>query len=382
MLKRSFVTLLEGRLAEPRPLIQVILGPRQVGKTTGVGMISGFKGRIHYVSADEALIHHPEWILEQWQISLQLHRDPILIIDEIQKVINWSETIKGLWDAARRKKTKIKLVLLGSSSLSLNTGLDESLAGRFELISATHWNFEESRIGLGYHLEDYLVFGGYPEAAQFKDNFDRWQSYLKSSIIESVIGKDILRQRTVRKPALFRQAFEILASYPAQEISYTKLLGQLQEKGNVELVKHYIELFEMAFLFKSLQKYSGSSIAQKSSSPKILPMCPSLYSFQLGPQDILNPEIKGRIFEAAVGVELLKLPGTLFYWRDGKFEVDFIYVRGSQVLAIEVKSGRKKMTSGMSEFVKRNPKAKPIFINPDNFLDLSKNPQKFIETTL
>lgn len=376
--KRSFVKVLEERLKEPSPLIQVILGPRQVGKTTGVLSIANSSKQAFYASADDSLFHNENWILEQWQAALQSYPHPTLIIDEVQKVMQWSEVIKSLWDSSKRKKTPVKLVLLGSSSLSLSQGLDESLAGRFEIIPAPHWGFEESRVGLNFTLEDYLVYGGYPESARFKSDFERWQAYLKGSIIETVIGKDILRQRTVRNPALFRQAFEILASYPAQEISYNKLLGQLQERGNVDLVKHYIELFEGAFLFKTLEKYSGSARSKKSSSPKILPMCPSLFTFQLGLQDLQNLEIRGRLLEASVGSELAKLSGELMYWRDGNYEVDYVYSQGSQLIAIEVKSGRKKSTLGMSEFCKRHPKALRLFINPENFPDFAKAPAGFL----
>ncbi len=376
--KREFVTTLEGRLKEKDPLIQVILGPRQVGKTTGVESLSGFKNQIYYATADDALTHSENWIAEQWQNALSLRPNPILIIDEIQKILHWSDRIKALWDSASRKKAKLKLVLLGSSSLSLSEGIEESLAGRFEVIPAPHWGFEESRKALQYTLDEYLLFGGYPGAARFKKNFGRWQNYLKSSIIDAVINKDILRRRTVKNPALFRQCFELLSSYPAQEVSYNKLLGQLQEKGNIDLVKHYIELFEGAFLFKTLQKYSGSFLVQKSSSPKVLPLCPSLYSYKVGPNDLEDPEIRGRVFEACVGSELSRLPGSLFYWRDGNFEVDFIYTRGTQLIAIEVKSGRRKRGSGLTEFLKRYPKAEQVFISPENFEEFSKNPSDFL----
>lgn len=376
--KRQFVTLLESRLRESSPLIQAILGPRQVGKTTGIEMLLDALDGTYYVTADDALFHNQEWIAEQWQRALQAHPKPILIIDEIQKIMHWSEVIKSLWDSAKRKKIPIKLVLLGSSSLNLSQGLDESLAGRFEIIPVAHWGYEESRIAFDYNLEDYMIYGGYPAAARFTKNFDRWQAYLKGSIIESVISKDILRQRTVRNPALFRQSFEIIAAYPAQEISYNKLLGQLQERGNIDLVKHYIELFEGAFLFKTLEKFSGSIQVKKSSSPKILPLCPSLYTFQMGSNDLENPDVRGRLFEACVGGELAQLPGELMYWRDGKYEVDYIYKRGKELIAIEVKSGYKKSTLGMTEFIKRNPIAKKLFISFENFSQFAKAPEKFL----
>ena len=358
----------------------MILGPRKVGKTTGIGQLSGFKNSLHYASADEALNQPPEWITEHWQAAKLASRTPILVIDEIQKVTHWSERIKALWDSEQKNKSNFKLVLLGSSSLDIGSGLDESLTGRFEVIPAHHWNFTESVIQFGYTLDEFLLIGGYPAAARFKGNVRRWQSYLKNSIIETVIGKDILRYGGVRKPALFRQTFELLSHYPAQEISYNKLLGQLQESGNVDLVKHYIELFEGAFLFKSIHKFSGSVIRQRSSSPKIFPLCPALYGYRHGSKEFIDPETRGRVFEAAVGSELAKLPGELFYWRDkGTAEVDYVYQYGRDLLAIEVKSGRRKNSHGIQEFLRQYPQAKPVFVTQENFPAFSKDVEKFLK---
>lgn len=380
ILSRLFVKVLEERLKESSPLIQVLLGPRQVGKTTGLGLVEKqFEKDFHYANADEALSFSPQWIDEQWQQAKLKSGTPILVIDEVQKILHWSEHIKALWDLERRNKSNFRLVLSGSSSLSLATGLEESLAGRFEVIPVYHWNYIECKKFFDLTLDQYLYFGGYPVAIKLRKNFHRWQSYMKQSIIETVIGKDILRLASVRKPALFRQAFEVISSYPAQEISLNKILGQLQEGGNVDLVKHYLTLFEGAFLFRSVQKFTSSGVSKKASSPKIIPLCPALYSYQLGPQDLSNPDLRGHIFEACVGAELVKLPGQLFYWReDGNLEVDFIYKNGMKLYAIEVKSGRKRSSKSMTEFVKRNPKAKTVFISPESFEQFAKDPEEYL----
>lgn len=383
LFRRPFVDLLASRLKEDSPLIQVILGPRQVGKTTGVLMLENeLSPNFYYCTADEALAQSSEWITEQWQASKSMSGNPILIIDEIQKVTHWAIKVKALWDQEKRKKNFFRLVVLGSSSLELMQGLEESLAGRFELIPVHHWSFEESHRQFNFSLDDYLLFGGYPLSAKYIKNFRRWQQYLRGSIIETVVGKDILSQASVRKPSLFRQTFELLAAYPAQLVSYNYFLGQLQERGNIDIVKYYIHLFESAFLFKNLQKYVGSLIRQKASIPKIIPLCPSLYSYRLGSKELLSSEIRGRIFEAAVGAELTKLPGELFYWREGNDEVDFIYVDGKDIFAIEVKSGRKKSARGLQEFIKRHPKAKALFILERNFLEFSRDPDQFMERAL
>ena len=233
------------------------------------------------------------------------------------------------------------MIILGSSSLQLQKGLTESLAGRFELIRTYQWTYDELKCAFKYDLDRYLTYGGYPGAVAYEKEFDRWYAYLKDSIIEAVVGKDILLNRKVGNPALFRQAFEIICRYPAQEISYTKLLGQLQDKGNTDLVKYYIELYSGAFLIHPLEKYSAKNYLSRGSSPKMLVSCPALYTMHEGPQVLADPEKRGRIFEVAVGAQLLQLPGDLYYWREKQKEVDFVYKYQGLLYAVEVKSGRK-----------------------------------------
>lgn len=366
-----FVTDLRKRLEEKGPLIQVILGPRQVGKTTGIRHCQELlKADTVYVSADDLPVHGRLWLIEQWQKARTKGRGTILIIDEIQKIGNWSETIKKLWDETRRGD--IKVVLLGSSSLELQRGLTESLAGRYEAIQVHHWNFHESRTIRKLPLEQYLEFGGYPGSYALLKDEERFRNYVLQSIIDRVIDKDILSLARVKSPALFRQSFEILCSYPAQEISFTKLLGQLQEGGNVELVKYYITLFEGAFLIKALQKYSTKPIKTRVSSPKILPMCPALTLVSAKPHET------GRQLELAVGALLARNFRNLHYWRDGANEVDFIAEDKTGLYAIEVKSGRRKSSHGLDVFLKRHAKAKPVFIDLENFEAFDKDPKAFL----
>lgn len=374
--ERPFVACLQERLSEPAPLIQVLVGPRQVGKTTGVRQMMGrWQGSLHYANADDLLTADRTWLLAQWQAAARLGEGTLLVIDEIQKAPNWSETIKSLWDAAPHR---LRVVLLGSSSLQLHCGLSESLAGRFELTRIYHWTFAELRDAFGYDLDRHLQFGGYPGAVGFEADYDRWYAYLKDAIVEAVIGKDILQNRKVANPALFRQAFEILCRYPAQEISYTKLLGQLQDKGNTDLVKYYLELYGGAFLVYSLEKYSAKAWLTRTSSPKILPACPALHTMTAGPRALADLEQRGRVFELAVGTELLQLPGELFYWREKNAEVDFVYRHQGRLTAIEVKSGRKKSAKGLEAFMKHFPDAQPVIMTPDNFHLLSMDPMKFL----
>ena len=370
-----FVHQLAGRLCEKDPLIQVVLGPRQVGKTTGLlQCLKKIKSDYHYVSADDVLSAGSLWIVEQWQAAQLKSERCVLAIDEIQKIPQWSETIKKLWDEQKRtKKAQLKIVLLGSSSLSLQKGLTESLTGRFELTQVHHWNYHESCQIAEMSLSEYLQFGCYPGSYKYLHQSSRWKTYLRDSILETVIGKDILHFSRVRSPSLFRQAFEILCAYPAQEISYNKLLGQLQEKGNVDLVKHYMDLYSGAYLISSLEKYSNKTVLKKASSPKILPLCPALVQFSRS--EAMPAE--GRLFELAVGMELMRLPGELSYWREGNAEVDYVYQESGQLFAIEVKSGRKRL-SGLETFLKQFKRAVPVIITPEHFVRLSCEGARFL----
>ncbi len=374
--ERPFVAELLQRLQGQPRLIQVLTGPRQVGKTTGVRQLMAQCGwPAHYASADDVLTSDRSWLLQQWQQALLLGNDALLVIDEIQKVPNWSETLKALWD---QQPARLRVLLLGSSALQIHTGVSESLAGRFELLRVHHWTFAQLQAAFGYDLPRYLAFGGYPGAVALEGSPDRWYAYMKDAIVEAVIGKDILQSRTVAKPALFRQAFEILCAYPAQEISYTKLLGQLQDGGNTDLIRHYIELYGAAFLLHALQKYSAKTWLSRSSSPKMLPACPALYSLVAGVSVATNAEQRGRAFELAVGAELMQQPGQLFYWRERNDEVDFVLQYPDRLYAIEGKSGRKKSGRGLEAFCRQAPQALRVIVTPDNFAHFSQDPRAFM----
>ena len=363
-IKRNFTRILEKRLREKLNFIQVVLGPRQVGKTTGLQQIvRAWQGPALMVSADEVITPSTDWLKLHWEKARNLGTDALLVIDEVQKIPNWSSAIKYLFDQDRAAR-KLKVVLLGSASLTLQKGLGESLAGRYEVIPANHWGLDECKQAFKWNLEDFLKFGGYPAAAELSEDIDRWQNYVRNSIIEPVLIKDILGLTTVNKPALFRQTFELAMSYPAQEISLQKLLGQLQESGNVTTIKHYLELFEGAFLLKTLQKYTGSEIRKRGSSPKIIPLNMALcHAFRSPTLIDSNPDWRGRIFEAAVGAALSKTKGKIFYWREGRYEVDFVWELEGQLYALEIKSGRKRSSKGLEKFIQRYSKSIPVVID-------------------
>ena len=370
---RTFVNELESRLKEELNFIQAVIGPRQVGKTTGLEQLAEkWTGPIKMVSADELALQPSGWLEMHWLSARAMGPGTLLIIDEVQKIPNWSSIVKMLYDEDRGKRD-IKVVLLGSASLQIQKGLSESLAGRYELIKVDHWSLQECKTAFGWSLNEFLKFGGYPAAAALSGDIRRWQSFIRDSIIEPVLLKDLLTLSNVNKPALFRQTFLLSLAYPAMELSYQKMLGQLQEAGNVSTMKHYLEIFEGAFLLATLQKYSGSEIKKRGSSPKILPLNTALIHATHSPTDIdTNPEWRGRVFETAIGAALRKQADSLYYWREGQHEVDFIAQYEGQTYAVEVKSGRISKTEGLTKFIKRNPSAIPVIINEEKGIKLLK----------
>lgn len=283
----------------------------------------------------------------------------LLVIDEIQKINNWSETVKSLWDTDTREKRNLKLILLGSSRLLLQQGLTESLAGRFETIFMGHWSFSEMNEAFGWDENQYVWFGGYPGSAALIQDEARWKSYVRESLIETSISRDILMLTRVDKPALMKQLFELGCQYSGQVLSYTKMLGQLLDAGNTTTLAHYLELLDTAGLLAGLEKYSGNAIRRKSSSPKFQVYNTALISAQRSESfaDMLHkPAEWGRMVESAVGAHLLNHAVTdsyqLHYWREGNQEVDFV-MKQKKMAALEIMTGAGHTTSGMTAFKKK-----------------------------
>lgn len=371
IITRRFQTILSDRLREKSPLIQILLGARQVGKTTAAKRIfDQWGGPKHFATADAPSPPSTEWIQWQWDKALNMGTGALLIIDEVQKIPRWSELIKKLFDDQRGKGT-IKVLLLGSSSLSLQQGLTESLAGRFELVRAPHWTYRECNKAFGWDFNTYLHYGAYPGVEDFVGDEARWRDYVLHSIIEPVLGRDIMGLQSVGKPALFRQTFQLAAQHPAQVVSLQKMLGQLQDRGNAATIKHYLDLLSQSFLVLPLQKFSGSAVQTRGSSPKIIMLNHALVNAYTSQQRLDDdPSWFGFFFESLMGAHLSQHPDTeLFYWRMGNHEVDYVIKTRREVIGLEIKAGVKKKASGLTQFSKRYPKARCEVWDYDRCMD-------------
>lgn len=365
------------RLRERRKLITVLAGPRQVGKTTLAlqlidGLTDGLGVASHYASADQPTLRGDAWIAEQWEIGRQRAAagpaGALLVLDEIQKLTGWAETVKRLWDADTRAGRPLRVMLLGSAPLLVARGLDESLAGRFELLRLGHWSYSEMRNAFGWDLDRYLYFGGYPGAADLVDDEARWSAYVRDSLIETTVSRDVLLLARVDKPALLRQLLRLACEYSGQIVSYQKLVGQLRDAGNTTTLAHYLDLLAGSGMVAGLQKYSGSRVRQRGSSPKLLVLNTALMTATLGVPFAAaraDRELWGRIVETAVGAHLWTTDPRreLGYWRDGDREVDFVVSARATVLAIEVASGRPKGgLPGVAAFQKAYPRTRALLV--------------------
>ncbi len=366
MFKRQQFDILKNRIAEQRRFIQVVAGPRQIGKSTMVKQVlEEINMPHHFFTSEDTLDKNPQWIIDCWNGMRQAlvfnhYKEMLIVFDEIHKIDNWSETVKGEWDKDTMSDVNIKVVLLGSSRLLLKDGLTESLAGRFELIEMEHWSYAEMQSAFGFSLEQYIYFGGYPGGASLINDEMRWRKYIKNSIVEPAITKDVLFTKRIYKPALMRQLFELGCGYSGELLSFNKLLGQLQGAGNTDTLANYLRVLDESCLLAGLQKYAVDMARKYNSIPKYQVYNSALLTAETSTtleRTFTTPQMWGRWVETAIGMHLInnakRLEYKLYYWRENNLEVDFIIERGDMLLSIEVKSGRRKDNRGIHEFEQR-----------------------------
>lgn len=366
MLTRQEYDVLRRRLDEPRKVIQVVLGPRQIGKTTVVRQVLCDINTLHlYFSADDTAVAGSAWLASCWtaaRLEAQTHPDAgcVLVIDEIQKVPNWSETVKRQWDDDTWNERNIKVVLLGSSRALILQGLSESLMGRFEEIRMTHWTYAEMRDCFGLTVDEFIYFGGYPGAVEMMQDEARWKVYVRNSMIDATVNRDIFEDVRIGKAALLRKTLELGAAYSGKILSLTKLLGEIQDAGNVMTIAGYLERLNQCGLLGTLQKFSVDDARRRASIPKFqvhnnaLLTALSVGTFEQVRND---PEKWDHYVESAVGAYLIsqayRLQFEVFYWRDGNNEVDFVLRKDGKVVALEVKSDHERHTKGLDVFCQK-----------------------------
>lgn len=363
MFKRVQFKELASRILEPRDKIQVISGPRQVGKSTMVKQMLQETTIPHmFVSADNIENTNNAWIGEMWATA-RAHMKAsnlsefLLVIDEVHKLDNWSEAVKKEWDEDTFNDTNIKVIILGSSRLLLKDGLTESLAGRYELIRMPHWSYTEMHEAFGIDLNQYIYFGGYPGGAKYIEDERRWQRYIKDSIIAPAIELDVLHTKNIYKPALMKQMFELGCAYSSEELSLNKMLGQLKDAGNVTTLASYLTTLDESRLLCGLHKFASDEARKYNSVPKFMVYNTALLSALSGTKyhkTFTTPSLWGRWVESTIGSYLLNQSDEydykLFYWRERDDEVDFILEYNRQCIAIEVKSGRRTTNKGLGIF--------------------------------
>ncbi len=377
MYKRPVLKNILSRFSEPRQFIQVLSGPRQSGKTTlSMQVMDTLQWPGNYASADEPVLKGAAWIEQQWEIvrskirSGEVVGKGLLVLDEIQKLPQWSETVKRLWDEDTAASRNIYVLILGSSPLLVQKGLTESLAGRFEINHITHWSFREMRAAFGLTIDEYIYYGGYPGAAGLFHDRQRWANYIAESLIETTISKDILLMTRVDKPALLRTLFELGCSFSGQIISYQKMVGQLQDAGNTTTLAHYLNLLKGAGLLAGLPKYAGNQVRRRASSPKLLVLNTGLMTAASAldmPAAREDAEFWGRLVASAVGAFLYNATVgkniDLHYWAGRNRELDFVLARGRELVAIEVKSTNRRMRlPGIVEFSKQFPTKRKLLV--------------------
>ena len=356
--------MLISRLLEPRKTLQVVAGPRQVGKTTMVKQVlTEISLPSLFFSADGVDADDTGWISDRWEearVQMRYHsyEEFLLVFDEIHKIKNWSERVKKEWDTDSFHDLNLKVVLLGSSRLLMKKGLTESLAGRFETLPMGHWTFQEMHDAFGWNLDQYIYFGGYPGSASYVSNEVRWRRYVRDAIVNPAIEKDVLLTTFIYKPALLHQLFRLGCAYSGKELSFNKMLGLLQDAGNATTLVNYLEVLGESKLLVGLQKYAMDESRKYRSTPKLQVFNNALLTVMSDgmtyEKAFTHPDLWGRWVESTVGCFLLdradELEYQLYYWRDNDEEVDFVIVRGDELIAIEVKSGWRQSNSGLGTF--------------------------------
>lgn len=375
--------VLEERVAEPAPgRIQLLTGPRQIGKTTLLlDLERRLKSSASYTACDGPEAAVPGFWERLWSRATEEARagSPVVVLlDEVQHLDDWAAKLKAEWDRIRRGKLPVHVVATGSSALRIGTGSRESLAGRFERTTLTHWSARSVAEAFGVPeaeaTEIVIRQGAYPGAMAYRDDPQRWTAYVRDSIVEPAIGRDILALGRVRQPALLRQVFAVCTGAPAQIVSLQKMRGQLHDAGATETIAHYLALLHEAYLVAPLQKHASRPLRQRAAPPKLVVLSNALLA-ATDPRGIPDPTTDparyGTWVENACIAHAVNSGQRVTYWREEPLEVDAVVDGSWGRWAIEVKTApfTERDLRALGEFTRRYPSYHPLVLGPDGGLD-------------
>lgn len=384
-LRRHIVDMLIANLDERKPLIQILVGPRQVGKTTAVKhLIKEWSDDTHYATADSFVGDFAPWLHKNWQAALQKGENTLLVLDEIQKVTNWKEHVKMLWD--KTKGRGIKVVLLGSTSLNdcLMGHETESLAGRFITNYVPHWSYPETREAFDTSVEEFTLLGGYPKAMEFSSDHEKWFEYVGRSIINPIIDVDIFQQGNFKKIENLRRAFKVLSQNLNGDVNYSRLLKEIQQTGNIDIVKRYLNGYYGSFLMSPISNIDDHGNIDSRKHSKLMVNCSAVYTYGRGSLTKLSEDPTR--FKQSVASELKRIPNNSFgYWQKSEdVGMDFIIkTTDNSVFGIDVEGTEKPWSASRSydSFRKTFKGARIVSLNTDNYGDFLIGQRAFLEAS-
>ncbi len=374
------------RLAEPAPArIQILTGPRQVGKTTLLLALAGGLGEAALYAAGDApeaaVSGYWEALWRRAEEAADAYGKAVLLLDEVQYLPDWAARLKAQWDRVRRRRRPLHVVATGSSALRLGTGSRERLAGRFERLVLTHWTGGDLSRAFGFERDEavrtVVAEGAYPGGVPLRHDPTRWRAYVRDAIVEPAVGRDLLALGTVRRPGLLRQVFAACAAQPAQVVSLQKLRGALEDAGALETVSHYLTLLEEAYLVAGLEKYSPRPARRRRAPPKIAVLSNAILAVtdpRGAPDRSREPERYGAWVENACVAHAWNAGQRVTYWREEPLDVDLVIEGSWGSWAAEVKTGAfsTRDLAGLLQFVRRYPTFRPLVLCEESWTETAR----------
>lgn len=344
----------------PLPQIIALTGLRRVGKTTLMLKIAfdsikgGFDARnVVYFSFDEFRDAEIREIMKEYETLMEKNfrqGNYLLILDEIQKLANWEDQIKRVYDIHGKN---IKIIISGSESMFLKKKSKETLSGRIFEFKVETLSFKEFLTFKDMELEptglyekelarlfeEYMLCQGFPEIVGIRDR-QVIKKYVKESIVEKVIYKDLPQLFKIKDIAVLESLLGIIMEEPGQLIEISDLAKEL--KISRQTLSNYLVYLEESFLIRKLYNFSNSRRKTERKLKKYYPMILSDIIFK---EDNIS---RSKVFEWLIVTRL----NAVFFWRDPyKNEVDVI-IADKTTIPIEIKYG-KIDTSGLIAFMKK-----------------------------